>query len=644
MPAALSYPGVYVNEIPSGVRTITGVATSVAAFIGSARKGPVDTAVDIVGFGDFERIFGGLWTGSNMGFAVRDFFFNGGARAVIVRLFDDGAGGNADAAIAAVASITAAARGGANGQTAKTAAKAVYDLITADPNAKQPVKDAAKAAMDAINVLPDNADAAAIEVAAKTADSAAPKTTLRMLHVGTLTFKAAAPGGWANRLRILVSAAKPATAAGVAATLGVATADLFDLTVTDLDSNQTEFFENLTVKNSLRRVDHVLNEGSTLIGWGGDNLDTQAAALPDFTAVFGDDQLGQKYAQMLVAQKQSPDPTQDPLKAAKKAYADALAATANLVGDGGMLGSTDFLKPDGEDGKTGLYALEQLYTRDGIFNMLCIPPYTAGNDVDLGVVAAAGAYCEKRRAILIVDPPSGWNNIARAVSSFSADPDQVGYRGSNGVIFFPRLKMPNPLKNNRIEDFAPCGVVAGLFARTDTQRGVWKSPAGIDTSLLGVSSLTVPMTDSENGLLNPLGINCLRHFPIFGSINWGARTLRGADAFADEYKYVAVRRTALYIEESLYRALKWVVFEPNDEPLWAQIRLNVGAFMHNLFRQRAFAGESANDAYFVKCDGETTTQNDINLGIVNIKVGFKPLKPAEFVVLQIQQMAGSVEA
>jgi phage tail sheath protein FI len=131
---------------------------------------------------------------------------------------------------------------------------------------------------------------------------------------------------------------------------------------------------------------------------------------------------------------------------------------------------------------------------------------------------------------------------------------------------------------------------------------------------------------------------------VFGSINWGARTLRGADAFADDYKYVAVRRTALYIEESLYRALKWVVFEPNDEPLWAQIRLNVGAFMHNLFRQHAFKGAAASEAYYVKCDAETTTQNDINLGIVNIRVGFAPLKPAEFVVVQLQQMAGTVEA
>jgi phage tail sheath protein FI len=105
-----------------------------------------------------------------------------------------------------------------------------------------------------------------------------------------------------------------------------------------------------------------------------------------------------------------------------------------------------------------------------------------------------------------------------------------------------------------------------------------------------------------------------------------------------------VRRTALFIEESLYRGTQWVVFEPNDEPLWAQIRLNVGAFMQNLFRQGAFQGKTPREAYFVKCDKETTTQNDINLGIVNILVGFAPLKPAEFVIIKIQQIAGQIEA
>jgi len=224
-----------------------------------------------------------------------------------------------------------------------------------------------------------------------------------------------------------------------------------------------------------------------------------------------------------------------------------------------------------------------------------------------------------------------------------ANNDNVGTRSRNAAIYFPRVRQANPLHDNQLEDFAACGAVAGTFARTDAQRGVWKAPAGLDASLVGVPSLSVPLTDNENGELNPLGINCLRAFPASGRVVWGARTLRGSDQLADEYKYVPVRRTALYIEESLYRGLKWVVFEPNDEPLWAQIRLNAGAFMHNLFRQGAFQGTSPRDAYFVKCDKETTTQNDIDLGIVNIVVGFAPLKPAEFVVIRLQQIAGQIE-
>jgi phage tail sheath protein FI len=220
----------------------------------------------------------------------------------------------------------------------------------------------------------------------------------------------------------------------------------------------------------------------------------------------------------------------------------------------------------------------------------------------------------------------------------------VGTTSRNAAIFFPRLRQPDPLHDNQMETFVPCGAAAGVFARTDAQRGVWKAPAGIDATLAGVPQLSVSLTDDENGDLNQLGVNCLRSFPLIGQVVWGSRTLRGADQFADEYKYIPVRRTALFIEESLFRGTKWVVFEPNDEPLWAQIRLNVGAFMHNLFRQGAFQGQTPREAYFVKCDKETTTQNDINLGIVNIVVGFAPLKPAEFVIIKIQQIAGNIEA
>lgn len=213
-------------------------------------------------------------------------------------------------------------------------------------------------------------------------------------------------------------------------------------------------------------------------------------------------------------------------------------------------------------------------------------------------------------------------------------------RNENAALYFPRLRMTNPLRENRVEPFAPCGAVAGAIARTDASRGVWKSAAGSQATLRGALGLEVKLTDRENGAINRLGVNCLRQFPTTGLVVWGARTLQGADALASEWKYLAVRRTALFIEESLYRGTQWVVFEPNDEPLWAKIRFNIGAFMQNLLRQGAFQGTSPREAYFVRCDSETTTQADITNGVVNIVVGFAPLKPAEFVVIRLRQSAG----
>jgi len=173
---------------------------------------------------------------------------------------------------------------------------------------------------------------------------------------------------------------------------------------------------------------------------------------------------------------------------------------------------------------------------------------------------------------------------------------------------------------------------------------VWKAPAGQEALLSGIREFTCKLTDVQNRTLNTLGLNCLRAFPVYGNVVWGARTLAGVDQLASEWKYIPVRRLALYIEESLDHGTQWVVFEPNDEPLWAQIRLNVGAFMHNPFRQGAFQGKTPSEAYFVKCDSETTTQNDIDRSIVNILVGFAPLKSAEFVIIKLIQIAGQVQS
>src|SRR5262249_43548346 len=240
-------------------------------------------------------------------------------------------------------------------------------------------------------------------------------------------------------------------------------------------------------------------------------------------------------------------------------------------------------------------------------------------------------------------PPSGWTTRALAVTGVNATPSTIGSASTNGAIFFPRIRRPDPLRPNQTDDFAPCGAVAGGMARTGVERGGGKAPAGLDGTLVGAPDLSVRLSDADVGQLNPLGINCLRPMPDVGRVVWGSRTRVGSDRLASEWKYIPVRRLTLFIEESLYRGTQWVVFEPNDEPLWAAIRLTVGAFTASLFRQGAFQGRTAREAYEVKCDSETTTQDDINRGVVNILVRFAPLKPAEFVVIQIQQMAGQVQ-
>lgn len=307
--------------------------------------------------------------------------------------------------------------------------------------------------------------------------------------------------------------------------------------------------------------------------------------------------------------------------------------------DGGPLRPSDFTGAGKEKAAKGLYALNKA----DLFNLLYIPGYKdtePGFDVDKEVVSAAAKYCEARRAMLLIDSPASWRTTADAKARLALG---VGTTSENAALFFPRLRQPKPERNNQKQDFGPGGAVAGVFARTDAQRGVWKAPAGTEARLIGVPELTVSLTDSENGELNPLAVNCLRDFPGAGKVVWGARTLAGSDHAASEWKYIPVRRTALFIQESLYRGLKWVVFEPNDEPLWAQIRLSVGTFMNGLFRKGAFQGQTPRESYFVKCDQETTTQNDVDNAVVNIIVGFAPLKSAEFVVIKIQQTAGQTQ-
>ena len=526
MPVSVSYPGVYIEEIPSGVRTIVSVATSITAFVGKAVRGPAGVPETITSFADFERVFGGLHRDFMLGYAVRDFYLNGGSTAIVVRLYKP---------------------------TTNKASKASFNV----PN---------------------------------------------------LGLEAANEGTWGMKLRVRVEkkAATDPNLVAAATRLGVAPADLFDILVRDGNTGRIETFLNVTTKESARRADRVLKNESTLI--------RATQALPAATAPSA-------HTGALTDADVWTDQT-------KSTPAQSTATTEAV--DSAAVGAAEF--------KAGVNLLD----KTDLFNLLCILPDARDGDVPDDVYQDAMSFCGKRRAFLIVDSKAGWNSVSSAQNGV-AGMNLTGDAARNAAVYFPRVKQADAMLDGQIETFPASGMIAGVMARTDAQRGVWKAPAGTDAALTGVAGLQVIMTDAENGLLNPLGINCLRSFPIFGNVVWGSRTLRGADAAADEYKYVPVRRTALFIEESLYRGLKWVVFEPNDEPLWAQIRLNVGAFMHNLFRQGAFAGRTPREAYLVKCDAETTTQNDINLGIVNILVGFAPLKPAEFVIIKLQQMAGQIQ-
>jgi uncharacterized protein len=276
-----------------------------------------------------------------------------------------------------------------------------------------------------------------------------------------------------------------------------------------------------------------------------------------------------------------------------------------------------------------------------IFNIMCIPAAARlGDAAAAAVYQTALTYCRDRRAFLIVDLPA---DLARSGVTTWLDANNLRDPSACAAVYYPAtLIVADELASLRDREVAPSGTIAGIYARTDAGRGVWKAPAGIEATLVS-ARLPVYLADNEIGEINPEGINAMRAFAGIGSVVWGARTVRGSDQLTDQWKYVPIRRLALLLEESLYEGTKWVVFEPNDEPLWAAIRLNLGAFMHRLFLQGAFQGQTPNDAYFVKCDAQTTTQEDRDLGVVNILVGFAPLKPAEFVVIQIQQIAGAIQ-
>jgi phage tail sheath protein FI len=534
MTVQVSYPGVYLEELPSSTQVVTGVSTSSTAFVDYFARGPVAVFLgegtasptyqlpyQINNWSDFQRLYGGLDHDSESTYGAMQFFLNGGQVAWIVRVVS---------ADTAAASCTSAAT-----------------VVTA----------------------------------------AAPSSPVSPLPPTLALLSAANPGAWGNNLQATVS--PPA--------LPVSGGTVYNLIIQEMNGTQ------------------VVNSESYL------NLNWNPASA--------------NYAPAMI------NAVSQLVYCAPPAAGETLAAITQAI-TGTFSGGADGAIP-------GPGALAGAVFQDGgpldriapaLFNILCMPA-TAKAGVSPGemssAITTALQYCQPRRAFMIVDIPQTIATVTAMqtwAQSYVLNADNY-----SGAVYFPRLVIPDPINSYRNLNVAASGTLAGVYARTDASVGVWTAPAGTTASLMG-ATVAVPVTDAQDGQLNPLGVNALRTFPVFGNISWGARTLAGADQIGSQWKYIPVRRLVDYIEMSLVQSLKWVVFQPNDSALWASIRLEVGNFLAGLYSQGALFGATAAQAYFVNCDETTTTPTDIAQGIVNIVVGIAPVTPAEFVILQIQQIAG----
>jgi phage tail sheath protein FI len=539
--ASFTYPGVYIQELPSPVHTISGVPTAITAFVGAAARGPLNDPVSISSVADYERAFGG--GGSlPLDLAVSLFYQNGGGDAIVVRVAPS---------------------------TGLAAAK--------PPDGSKPAE-----------------------------------------------LRALTPGSWGNGLSITIDQTNIPAAQNTA---------LYNLIVTDSATSTSERYVGIsTDPASPRSLQRMLANSSLITAVP--PAQSQIASTGSGGAAGGAATVGGGAADggtvaagggAVVAGSGAP-------------AAPALPPNGNFQLQGGAVGQPTELDLQGDSAaQSGFYAVAKHNT---FFNLLVLTP-VAGADVAPTTLRGAAKFVVDHRAMLIADAPQAWTSVALAIMGRDAFFENLGANRTNVAVYFPRLVVTDPVLGV-IPDVGPSATIAGLHAATDAGRGVWKAAAGI-AAQLGGANISLRMSDPENGQLNPIAVNCLRSLPVVGNVVWGARTAAGDDISASQWKYVPIRRLALFIEESLYRGTQWVVFEPNDEPLWAQVRLNVGAFMHSLFRQGAFQGTTAKDAYFVKCDSDSNPQVDIDNGILNVMVGFAPLKPAEFVVIKIQQIAGQIQ-
>lgn len=279
---------------------------------------------------------------------------------------------------------------------------------------------------------------------------------------------------------------------------------------------------------------------------------------------------------------------------------------------------------------------------------------------EVSIVAAPGfsdalsyqdvySHCEKMLdRVAIFDPPEKVDKIEglkeQAVPTKEGGKPSAGLAPPKsdkglGAFYFPRIMVRDPLSDSTDPvTVPPSGHIAGIWARTDATRGVHKAPA--NEVIRGALNVARPITRAEQAELNPAGVNCIRFFPTEGIRVWGARTIAPE---ASEWRYLNVRRLFNMIEESIAKGTRWVVFEPNDRPLWRDIKRDVSAFLRTLWRDGALMGRTAEEAFFVQCDEETNPPESIDQGRVIIRVGIAPVKPAEFIIFRIGQHSGGVE-
>ncbi len=643
MPVQTNYPGVYIEERPSGVHTIVGVSTSVTAFVGAAAQGTSDKPVRIFSVADFTRAFGAPIDADHpMGYAVAQFFANGGSEAVVVRVLGAGAGfasatlKSAESTPKNVLVLTASGKGDWANRVAGTGVEVSVDqagsanpddlfnlVVTSfsiDPRTGASVQSAREEFRN-LSMSPSHPRYALNAIATSalvdpSLASPAPSTTTK----GTST---AAPGVASpvtlseanNRLSVSVDWGPavdvvlfPAAVAG-GATVSKTTAEI----ATEMTNNALPNAGlNATASEAAGQIKLQSSTGG---------MDSAVVVTP---AAAGDASRDLKLGRAWGGTEVS--------GAAAKRPADTGATPAGLSGgsDGSPVTPGDFV-PASRAG--GIYALDALlFPR---FNLLCLPGVTSADGVQ---VSDALSYCREQRAFMIVDSP---------LPGFAAIPPNLGgiqALGEHGAIYYPRVTLVEALAGgaSRTLNLPPCGAVAGVMARIDSTRGIWKAPAGLEAGIASITDLTAATDDNLSGQLNPHGVNVLRIFAGLGPVVWGARTLKGDDAASSEFKYVPVRRLTDYIASSLYRGTQFAVFEGNDPDLWGQLRLAVGTFMRGLFRQGAFqqsGDRSESKSFFVICDETVNPQSEIDLGRVNVVVGFAPLKPAEFVVITITQIS-----